>query len=57
VIAAIVLIGLPEWFREIQEFRMLAFGALMVLIMTWRPRGLLSYRVPMVSFNVGKTGR
>ncbi|MDC0033784.1 branched-chain amino acid ABC transporter permease, partial [Alphaproteobacteria bacterium] len=49
VIAAIVLIGLPEWFREIQEYRMLAFGVLMVLIMIWRPRGILSYRVPTIS--------
>ncbi|MBT5459265.1 MAG: high-affinity branched-chain amino acid ABC transporter permease LivM, partial [Rhodospirillaceae bacterium] len=48
VIAALVLIGLPEWFREIQEFRMLAFGALMVLIMIWRPRGLLSHRQPTI---------
>jgi branched-chain amino acid transport system permease protein len=54
VIAAIVLIGLPEWFREIQEYRMLAFGALMVLIMIWRPRGLLSYRVPTILLNQGK---
>ena len=56
VIAAIVLIGLPEWFREIQEFRMLAFGALMVLIMIWRPRGLLAYRVPTISFSSRKSG-
>lgn len=48
VIAALVLIGLPEWFREIQEYRMLAFGALMVLIMIWRPRGLLSFREPTI---------
>jgi branched-chain amino acid transport system permease protein len=45
-IAAIVLIGLPEWFRELQEYRMLAFGAGMVLIMIWRPKGLLSHREP-----------
>jgi branched-chain amino acid transport system permease protein len=56
VIAAIVLIGLPEWFREIQEYRMLAFGALMVLIMIWRPRGLLSYRVPTISFKPDGAG-
>lgn len=46
VIAAFVLIGLPEWFRELQEYRMLAFGAGMVLIMIWRPRGLLAHRDP-----------
>lgn len=53
VIAAIVLIGLPEWFRELQEFRMLAFGAGMVLIMIWRPRGLLSHRAPTLLLRPG----
>lgn len=48
VIAAIVMIGLPEWFRELQEYRMLFFGAGMVLIMIWRPRGLLSRRDPTI---------
>ncbi|NKB21165.1 MAG: high-affinity branched-chain amino acid ABC transporter permease LivM [Alphaproteobacteria bacterium] len=45
-IAAILLIGLPEWFRELQDYRMLAFGALMVAIMVWRPKGILSFREP-----------
>jgi branched-chain amino acid transport system permease protein len=54
VIAAIVLIGLPEWFRELQEFRMLAFGAGMVLIMIWRPRGLLSHRAPTLLLKPGR---
>ncbi len=48
VLAAAVLIGLPEVFRELADFRMLAFGAGMVLIMIWRPRGLLSHREPSV---------
>ncbi|MFT5438600.1 MAG: branched-chain amino acid transport system permease protein [Alphaproteobacteria bacterium] len=52
-IAAILLIGLPEWFRELQEFRMLAFGALMVLIMAWRPRGLMSHREPSLRLHGG----
>lgn len=56
VIAAVVLIGLPEWFREIQEFRMLAFGALMVLIMIWRPRGLLSHRQPTIRLSAAGSG-
>jgi branched-chain amino acid transport system permease protein len=46
VLAAILLIGLPEFFRELQQYRMLAFGAAMVLIMLWRPRGLLAFREP-----------
>ncbi len=45
-LAAFVLIGVPEWFRALQEYRMLAFGVSMVLIMTWRPRGLLARREP-----------
>ena len=46
VLAALILVGLPEWFREFAEFRMVAFGAAMVLIMVWRPQGLLSHREP-----------
>ena len=56
VLAAIVLIGLPEWFREFKEYRMLAFGAGMVLIMIWRPRGLLAHREPTLRFS-GPGGR
>ncbi len=48
VLAAIILIGLPEWFRDLQEYRMLAFGAGMVLIMVWRPGGLLAHRDPTI---------
>ncbi len=48
VLAAILLVGLPEWFRALQLYRMLAFGGVMVLIMLWRPRGLLASRTPTV---------
>ena len=48
VLAAILLVGLPEWFRELEQYRMLAFGGAMVLIMLWRPQGLLSSRPPTV---------
>ncbi len=48
VIAAIVLIGGPELVRQLEDFRMLAFGGLMVLIMIWRPRGLLAFREPTI---------
>ncbi len=48
VLAALLLIGLPEFFRELHEYRMLAFGACMVLITVWRPRGLLATRDPMI---------
>ncbi len=49
VLAAVLLVGLPEWFRDLQQYRMLAFGGAMVLIMLWRPRGLLSPREPTIS--------
>ncbi len=48
VFAAILLIGLPEFFRELQQYRMLAFGAAMVAIMVWRPRGLFAHREPTI---------
>ena len=46
VLAAVLLIGLPEWFRELGTYRMLAFGLAMVLIMIFRPRGLIAHRAP-----------
>ena len=48
VLAAVLLVGLPEWFRELQQYRMLAFGAAMVLIMLWKPSGLLAHREPTI---------
>ncbi len=48
VLAAALLIGLPELFRELHQYRMLAFGAAMVMIMLWRPRGLLAHREPTI---------
>ena len=46
IFGALILIGLPEVFRELSQYRMLAFGAAMVIIMIWRPRGLLAHRDP-----------
>jgi branched-chain amino acid transport system permease protein len=48
VLAAILLIGLPEWFRELGSYRMLAFGLAMVLIMVFRPRGIVAHRQPSI---------
>ena len=46
VLAAVFIIGMPELFRELEQYRMLAFGAGMVFIMIWRPGGLTSVREP-----------
>jgi branched-chain amino acid transport system permease protein len=40
VIGALVLKGLPEMLRELDDYRMLAFGALLVIMMILRPEGL-----------------
>jgi branched-chain amino acid transport system permease protein len=41
ILAAIAMTVLPELAREFQEYRMLMFGLMMVLMMIWRPQGLL----------------
>ena len=41
IIAAIALTALPEIAREFSEYRMLVFGLIMILMMIWRPQGLL----------------
>ena len=48
VVATLFLVLLPELSRDFQEYRMVVFGAAMVLIMVWRPQGLLSHRTPTV---------
>ena len=60
-IAAIAMIGGTEIMRDLDflkkifgatfdptQYRMLLFGFAMVLIMVWRPRGLISTRDPSV---------
>jgi branched-chain amino acid transport system permease protein len=45
-IAAFAMLGGFELFRQFAQYRMLIFGLAMVLIMIWRPRGLVSTRTP-----------
>ncbi|UFH49107.1 high-affinity branched-chain amino acid ABC transporter permease LivM [Pseudomonas sp. KNUC1026] len=47
VIAAFVLSTMPELLRSFGEYRVLLLGIMMVLMMIWRPRGLI---------RVGRTG-
>jgi len=42
ILAAFILILLPEFLRAFSEYRMLIFGASMVLMMIFRPQGLIS---------------
>ena len=48
VFAASAIVLLPELLREFSEYRMLFFGMAMVLVMLWRPQGLMSHRRPTV---------
>ena len=54
-VAALVMIGGTELFRDLEIYRMLVFGAAMVAVMVWRPRGVVSGRVPTVA--LGQTRR
>src|SRR5664280_3022047 len=47
-LAALTMIGGFELFRGLDQYRMLVFGVAMVLLMIWRPRGLIGHRAPTV---------
>jgi branched-chain amino acid transport system permease protein len=48
-IAAFAMLGGFELFRQFAQYRMLVFGLAMVLIMIWRPRGLVATRTPSIA--------
>jgi len=56
VLAAILLVSLPEFGRVFAEFRMLIFGAAMVGVMVWRPRGLIAHREPTLRLGASPAG-
>jgi branched-chain amino acid transport system permease protein len=57
VLAAVLLIGLPEWFRDLGQYRMLAFGLAMVLIMVFKPKGLVAHRDPTIRLHPANGGK
>ncbi|WLD98844.1 hypothetical protein PX860_17265 [Agrobacterium leguminum] len=46
VLAALVLTILPELLRDFAEYRVFVFGVLMVVMMIWKPRGLVRVTRP-----------
>jgi ABC-type branched-subunit amino acid transport system permease subunit len=42
VVGAVLLTVLPEWLRDYGIYRMLVFGALLVLVMRYRPQGFFA---------------
>ncbi|MGH7544377.1 MAG: branched-chain amino acid ABC transporter permease [Gemmatimonadota bacterium] len=41
VLGAAILVALPEVFRDLQAYRLLAFGLLLMVLMVFRPEGLV----------------
>jgi len=54
-VAALAMLGGFELFRELDQYRMLVFGFAMVIIMIWRPRGLIASRQPSLYLAERKT--
>lgn len=50
VLAAVVMIGVPQMLQSLEIYRMLIFGIALVVIMIVRPRGFISTRRPTVAF-------
>ncbi len=42
IIGALILILMPEYLRALSEYRMLAFGGVMVAMMVFRPQGMIA---------------
>ncbi len=49
ILGAVVLAGLPELLRELESYRLLAFGGLLVLVMLVKSEGLLPPAPPRLS--------
>jgi len=54
ILGAFTLKGLPEILREVENYRQLAFGALLVFMMLARPNGLLPSKRPQLEKNLKK---
>ena len=52
IVGAIIMIGLPEIFRAASEYRMVAVGAFMVLMMIFKPEGLFGKKLYQQTYKV-----
>jgi branched-chain amino acid transport system permease protein len=50
VITGFVLIAVPELLRQFAEWRLVIYGFLFVIVMIFRPQGLLGYREMNIDF-------
>jgi len=44
LLGAAILVGVPELFRPLHDYRILAYGVVLLLLVRFRPQGLLAYR-------------
>jgi branched-chain amino acid transport system permease protein len=44
ILGAVLIVALPEMFREFELYRLLAFGLMLMVLMIFRPQGLLTFR-------------
>jgi branched-chain amino acid transport system permease protein len=54
IVGAMVLVGLPEVLRELSDYRLLAFGILLVVVMLIRPQGLIPPSIRRLSEIAGE---
>ncbi|CAM3274368.1 high-affinity branched-chain amino acid transport protein (ABC superfamily, membrane) [Xenorhabdus nematophila ATCC 19061] len=56
ILSAIILVVSREMIRDLNEYSMLLLGALMVLMMIWRPQGLLPMKRSQVELQIRRGG-
>ena len=56
MIGAFLLVLIPEKFRSFEDFRLLFYGIVLVLMLIFRPQGLFPKRVRIYSIERGKNG-
>ncbi|MDE9540588.1 high-affinity branched-chain amino acid ABC transporter permease LivM [Xenorhabdus bovienii] len=54
ILSAIILVVSREMMRDLNEYSMLLLGALMVLMMIWRPQGLLPMKRRQLELSTGQ---
>ncbi len=56
IIGALLLVLIPEKFRSFEDFRLLFYGIILVLMLIFRPQGLFPKRVRIYDIERGKYG-
>lgn len=56
IVGSVALIGIPELLRQYSDYRMLAFGAVMVLMMILRPEGIWPSSMIRAELHEGRDG-